>query len=94
MDTASNSTVTLGADGIGDDNICADRDANEQVYQQINHERICTDSGQGFIARELPDHSNIGRIEQLLQNARRRKRNGKPQNLTTERSVQHIHIRL
>ena len=63
MDTAGNSAVTLGADGIGDDNVRTDRDANEQVYQQIDNESIRTDSGQGFIARELPDHSNVCRIE-------------------------------
>ena len=63
MDTAGNSAVTLGADGIGDDNIRTDRDANEQVYQQIDNESIRTDSGQSLIARELPDHSNVCRIE-------------------------------
>ena len=94
MDAARNGTVALRTDGIGNDDIHANGDAYKQVYQHVDDERICTDRSKRLVACKLPDHGNVCRIEQLLQNARRRKRNGKPQNLTTERPVQHIHIRL
>ena len=82
----------MSTDGIGNDNVHANGNAHEQVYQQIDDERIRPDGRQGLVACELPYHGDVGSVEQLLQNTRRRERNSEPQNFSSERAVQHIHI--
>ena len=58
-------TVTA-ADGVGNDDVRAERDADKQVQDQADDRAVGADGGHGgraHLAREIADDSDIGRVE-------------------------------
>lgn len=67
--------AVTAADGVGDDDVCAECDADEQIQQQPDDRTVCADSGHGDraqLTREVTDDGDVGRVEQLPENAGRR----------------------
>ena len=79
--------VTPFANGIGDNHVRPDRNAHEQVDEQIDDEGVCTDRRQSLVTGELPHYGNVRQIEQLLKNAAQGNGNGKPQDFSTQGAI-------
>ena len=83
----------VAAAGIArDQNVDADGNADERAGQKIDERRGRADGGQRRAAREFADDDDVRRVEQQLQNARQRQRQGKHQDLRQKRAVQHIKL--
>ena len=89
--------AVTAADGVGDDDVRAECDADEQIQQQPDDRTVCADSGHGDraqLTREVTDDGDVGRVEQLPENAGRRDRKGVARELAPERPVEHVHMPL
>ena len=97
MHGAVHGLAVAAADGVGDDDVRAERDADEQIQQQPDDRTVCTDSGHGDraqLTREVTDDGDVGRVEQLPEDAGRRDRQGVARELAPERPVEHVHMPL
>ena len=76
----------------GGGNVCADRQADKQVGEQIDQSGIGANGGKGIVTGEFSHHNNICRIEQKLQNTGQHQRHCKQQHLFQDRTAAHIHF--
>jgi len=63
--------AVAAADGVCDDDIRAEGDADEQVDDERDELAVCADGGDGnglVRAGEVADNGNVGGVEQLFQN--------------------------
>ena len=89
--------AVAAADGVGDDDVCAERDADEQIQDQADDRAVGADGGHGsraHIAREVADDSDVGRVEQLPEDAGRGDGQSIARELIPERPVEHVHMPL
>ena len=90
VDRAADARVVPAADIACDENVDAHGDADERAGQKVDERRGRADGGQRRAAREFADDDHVCRVEQQLQNARERQRQGKHHKLRQQRAVQHI----
>ena len=81
-------------DEARDDDIGAKRDAHEQVDEQADDRRIVADGRQCFRADELAEHQDIGRVEELLQDAGHGQWQRKQDHRPDDGSVQHVDLQM
>ena len=89
--------TVAAADGVGDDDVRAERDADEQIQNQADDRAVGADSGHGgraHVAREVADDGDVGRVEQLAENAGRGDGQGIAREFIPERPVEHVHMLL
>ena len=76
----------------GDENVDADGDAHERVYQQRDKRRRCADRGQRRCTGKLADDNHVRRVEQQLQNTRCCQRKREADDLREQRALRHIYL--
>ena len=91
VDGRTNLFLISAAGVLGDDDIRAESDADEQVDQKTYNRCVAADRRHGLFADELTDDRHIRRIEQLLQDAGQRQRQRKEKDLAAQRSMDHIY---
>ena len=85
--------AVAAADGVCDDDIRAEGDADEQVDDERDERAVCADGGDGnglVRAGEVADNGNVGGVEQLFQNGCCGDRQGKLRQLAPDRAVEHV----
>ena len=82
--------VILCAIAAGSHNICTQRKADKQVDQQVDERTVGTNCCQRGAADEPAHHDHIGSIEQQLQKAGCRQRQGKQDDLFQHRAAGQI----
>lgn len=85
---------SAGADGIGDDHVGAQGNADEQVHHQADDGAVGPHGGHGGGALrgsgKVPHDGHIRGVEQLLQNGGGRHRQGKAGQFIPNGPVEHI----
>ena len=81
-------------DEARDDDIGAKRDAHEQVDEQADDRRIIADGRQRLRADKLAEHQDIGRVEELLQDAGHGQWQRKQDHRPDDWSVQHVDLQM
>ena len=84
-------------DGVRDDDVRAERDADEKVDDEADDRAVCAHRRDGDcarIAREVADDGNVRGVEELLQDRRGRDRQGKERQLIPDGAVQHVDLML
>ena len=97
MHGAVHGLAVAAADGVGDDDVRAERDADKQVQQQTDDRTVRADGGHGNgaqLTREVADDGDVGRVEQLPEDTGRRDRQGIARELAPERPGEHVHVPL
>ena len=84
----------MRTDEACDDDVGTERDADKEIDEQADNRRVVADGREGICADELTEHQRIRRIEELLQHARERERQGKDNHRPRHRTVQHINRHL
>ena len=87
--------AVAAADGVGDDDVRAERDADEQIQNQADDRAVGADGGHGgraHIAREVADDGDVGRVEQLAENAGRGDGQGIAREFVPDRAVEHVQM--
>ena len=79
--SCGNLILPPASDQAGDDDIGAQGNAYEQIDQQSDDRRVAADRSHRLFADELADDRHVRRIEQLLQDAGKRKRQRKEKDL-------------
>ena len=82
--------VILCAIAAGSHNVCTQRKADKQVDQQVDERTVGTNCCQRGAADEPAHHDHIGSIEQQLQKAGCRQRQGKQDDLFQHRAAGQI----
>ena len=85
--------AVAAADGVGDDDIRAEGDADEQVDDERDERAVCADGGDGnglVRTGEVADNGNVGGVEQLFQNGCCGDWQGKLRQLAPDRAVEHV----
>ena len=91
--------AVTAADGVGDDDVCAECDADEQIQRcSPMTATVCADSGHGDRAQltpvKLPTTATSAALNSCPENAGRRDRKGVARELAPERPVEHVHMPL
>ena len=73
--------IVLRAEAAGRNDVRAQRQAHEQVDQQVDERTVGADSGQRCAARKASHDDDIGCVEQQLQDAGCSQRQGKQDDL-------------
>ena len=95
MHGAVHGLAVAAADGVGDDDVRAERDANEQIQQQADDRAVGADGSHGgcaHIAREIADDGDVGRVEQLPEDAGRGDGQGIAREFIPDRAVEHVQM--
>ena len=82
-------------DGVRDDDVRAERDADEEVHQQADDRAVRAHGGYGrrpLRAGEVADDRDVRGVEELLQNRRRRHREGEQRNLVPDGAMEHVKL--
>ena len=66
MNCIGNPVGTALPDVVGDNNIGADGQAHEKIYEQVNNGSVASYSGQGLASCAVAQDSNIRGIKKLL----------------------------
>ena len=77
----------LCAKAAGCHDVCTQRKAHEQVHQQVDERTVGAHCRQCRAARKAAHHHHVCRVEQQLQNAGRRQRDGKQNDLLKHRAA-------
>ena len=83
------------SDGVRNDDIAAQRDADEQVDDQTDDRAVCAnrrDTGRACAARKVADDGDVRGIKELLQNCRCRDGQCKARQFVPDRPMQHIKL--
>ena len=97
MHRALDGIVVAAADGVRDDDVRAERDADEKVDDEADDRAVCAHRRDGDcarIAREVADDGDVRGVEELLQDRRGRDRQGKERQLIPDGAVQHVDLML
>ena len=97
MHRALDRIVVAAADGVRDDDIRAERDADEKVDDEADDRAIRAHRRDGDcarIAREVADDGDVRGVEELLQDRRGCDRQGKERQLIPDGAVQHVDLML
>ena len=82
-------------DGVRDDDVRAERDTDEEVHQQADDRAVRAHGGYGrrpLRAGEVADDRDVRGVEKLLQNRRRRHREGEQRNLVPDGAMEHVKL--
>ena len=88
VDTLVRTLTEIG----GDDDIRADGNAEKQIEEHIDDSRRAADGRLILAGGELAENGNIHGVEQLLQDAAERQRQGKQHELAQKPAVQHVDL--
>ena len=83
------------ADGVRDDDVRAERDADEKVDDEADDRAVCAHRRDGDcarIAREVADDGDVGRVEQLPEDAGRGDGQGIAREFIPDRAVEHVQM--
>ena len=97
MHGLAHGVTAAASDGVGDDDVRAKRDADEQVEDESGDRRVGTDGGdrRGAVGLgEVADDHDAGCVEELLQNAGRRHGERESQDFRPYAPVQHVYALL
>ena len=89
--------AAASSDGVGDDDVRAESDADEQVEDESGDGRVGADGrdrGGAVGLGEIADDHDAGCVEELFQNAGRRHRERESQDLRPNAPVQHVYALL
>ena len=95
MHGAVHGLAVAAADGVGDDDVRTERDADEQIQQQADDRAVGADGshgGRAHIAREIADDGDVGRVEQLPEDAGRGDGQGIAREFIPDRAVEHVQM--
>ena len=87
-----NRLIILFSNGICNNYVCAERDAEERVNDQRDDRSICSyrcHARLAEFAREVSYYRDVGSIEELLKDARKCQRKSKPEDLIPQASFSH-----
>ena len=92
MDAGAYTLIFAAAEIARNENVDADGDTHEGVDEEVDERRRCADCGKRRRPGKFSDDNHVRRIEQQLQNARRRQRKRKPKDLRQKRALDHIDL--
>ena len=87
MDAGAYTLIFAAAEIARNENVDADGDAHEGVDEEVDERRRCADCGKRCRPGEFSDDNHVRRVEQQLQNAGRRQRDGKQNDLLKHRAA-------
>ena len=86
LDRILDAAFIFGTKAAGGHDIGTQRKADEEVDQQVDERTVGADSGQCRAAHKPPDHNDVGRVKEELQDAGRCQRQGKQDDLFQHRA--------
>ena len=93
MDGLMDGFVVFLPDGVRNDDVCAQRDADKQIHDQPDDGTVCADrrhGGRFFRTREVAYDGDIRGVEELLEDGGSRHRQREARQFIPDRPVQHI----
>ena len=97
MDGLFDCVVLSLPDGVGDDHVRAQRNADKKIDDQADDRAVCTDSRdrrRSARTRKVADDRHVRRVKKLLQDRCRRHRQRKLRDLVPDGTMEHIDMLL
>lgn len=85
----------ISADGIGDDDVCAKCDSDEEIDDQGDDGTVCSDGRNGsrpHRSREVAGNGHVSGVVHLLKNRSQCNRQCKHGQSAPDRTVQHVYF--
>ena len=80
------------AEVVGDDDVGADGDAEEEVYEDADDGAVAADGGDGVGGGVASDDGDVDGVERLLEDAAGDEGHGEGQDFSGEGAVEHVHL--